>query len=268
MLQLIWACIESALSTLGLEVAAAIVASLVRQDGMTVASLIADVMLLTVLIIAVEKGLRIATKNKRIKWFLLSEGIIGFGSLLIAWIASGADFNTQIQNLVKSAGAYFVFPWVVVFVLSPLALVWLELKELLTDLGGSTISRKTQIFVFASFTAAWAFASFSAAWNDEWSWLTRLLVAMLLAVVPTLLVLVAIAWLRRRQLRKSHWIGRLDDRERSTASPDLQRFLEIQKHIEVQKQAELKQHNLFVRNACTCIFCEARRAAEKAAANQ
>ena len=183
MLQLIWASIESVLNTLGLEIAAAIVASLVRQDGMTVASLVADVMFLTVLIIAVEKGLKVATQNRRIKWFLIAESVIGFGSLLVVWLSSGAALDAPIQTLVKGAGAYFVFPWVFVFVLSPLWLVWLELRELLGDLGGSTISRKTQLLVFSSFTAAWTVALFSPTWGNEWSWIARLLVAMLLAVV-------------------------------------------------------------------------------------
>lgn len=201
MLQLIYACVESALQKLGLETAAAIIATLMRRDGMTVAGLVSDVLLLTTLVIALEKGVQIARQNSRIKWFILVEVAIGLGSITAVWFQNGADLNARIDQLVAQASGYLIFPWVFIFVLSPLLFLWLSLWETLQELGGSTIARTKQVAVFVVFFLLfWAF-NIAPESHTEWPWQILLLATTIQAIAPTTAVLIAMAYSRRRRLR-------------------------------------------------------------------
>jgi hypothetical protein len=291
MLQLIWACIESALDKLGLEAAATILATMIHNDGLTVAGLLADVFLLAVVIIAAEKGLEIARRDWRLRSFLVIEGTIGFGSLLLVWVLQGSHFDARVADVVAGASTYLVFPWIFIFVLSPLVLVWLALYEALAELGGSTIPRSAQVAVFVFFAGLIWSAGVLPPGSSDWSSSEAVLAALLLAIVPTMVILILIAYGRRHRLRNLSGLARAmwefeatrSEREHQAMnSAQLEKIRRIYRgwsdnrdvirrpqgilsdwrEFNSRQALKTTEHEIAAGNKCNCSLCLARRAAK------
>ena len=134
-----------------MEAVAAFFATLLKSDQMSVAHLAADIVLLTVIITAVEKARDFARRDIRLLAFLTFEGLIGFGTLVYAWVDAGADPDISLVDLVRRSQSVFLIPWVLVFVLSPLLLLIAALREKYIALGGTTVPLRLELSCFLLF---------------------------------------------------------------------------------------------------------------------
>lgn len=115
----------------------------------------------------------------------------------------GASLDTPVVEIVQKASIYYLVPWTFAFILSPIALVWLSLRDAFHDLGGTAISRTIEIVIFTIFFGiAWQLNLISASSNNWPAW-EYALVAAMEASVPTGIVLVVLAYRRRWALRRA-----------------------------------------------------------------
>lgn len=201
MLQLIWAFLEQIADRLGFEALAATMATLLREGSQSVGALIADVFLLWIIVVAIEQAAVIARSDWRIKLVLILEAVIGAASVLYVWISGGADPKMPVEQLVQSAGLFLLVPWFFIFVISPLLLIWLALRDWFFDLGGSAVSLWIKILVFVIFAGLLWFIDWMPTAFSTGNIVLRLVVVSVVALIPSTGVLIAIAAMRRRRLR-------------------------------------------------------------------
>lgn len=201
LLQFIWACVETLADRLGLEAIAAFFATLLKSDQMSVAHLAADIVLLTIIITAVEKARDFARRDIRLLAFLTFEGLIGFGTLVYAWVDAGADPDIALVDLVGRSQSVFLVPWVLVFVLSPLLLVIAALREKYISLGGATVPLRLEVSCFLFFFLPFFLLNVLVHKSLDSLW-ELVVQSTIEALVPTMLLLLWIAHRRRGNERR------------------------------------------------------------------